>query len=209
MSGIVFAAVVVSLIAGCYGNTFKMGACPRVTVMDNLDFDRFSGEWYVVKRFNPMATCTKFVIEKGADDVYTVNETSRPLGLNFGFHNQFIKARKIQFLRNDTTSIFRLERNFAHFTLSTFGVVDTDYDNHALLWGCDPVLFGSVQNVDLLSRTSSLDSEVIKAAKDILRDMGIDYSPLDNVDQAHCNPPGSGQGSSAEADKNTNNIIVG
>ncbi|GBM87943.1 hypothetical protein AVEN_131556-1, partial [Araneus ventricosus] len=49
-----------------------------------------------------MATCTKFAIEKSPDGVYTVNETSRPLGLNFGFHQQYIKARKINFLRNDT-----------------------------------------------------------------------------------------------------------
>ncbi|KAF8794493.1 apolipoprotein D-like [Argiope bruennichi] len=209
MSVGLIAVLTLSVIAGCYGNTFKMGACPRVVVMDQFDFDRYSGEWYVIQRFNPMATCTKYAIEKGPDGVYTVNETSRPLGLNFGFHQQYIKARKINFLRNDTTSIFRLERNLVHFTLSTFGVVDTDYVKYAIVWGCDPVLFGSVQNVDILSRQPTLDTDTIKKAKDTLKEMHIDTSPLDNVDHSHCGNSGNGDGSEGEGNANTNNIVAG
>ncbi|CAL1295830.1 unnamed protein product [Larinioides sclopetarius] len=93
MSAGLIALLTLSVIAGCSGNTFKMGACPRVVVMDQFDFDRFSGEWYVIQRFNPMATCTKFEIEKGSDGVFTVNETSRPLGLNFGsFHTEHLRS---------------------------------------------------------------------------------------------------------------------
>ncbi|GFT44491.1 uncharacterized protein NPIL_603651 [Nephila pilipes] len=201
--------LLLSVTVGCYGNSFKMGACPRVTVMEQVDFERFSGDWYVVKRFNPMATCTKLVIEKGSDDAYTINETSRPLGLNFGFPQQYIKARKIKFLRNDTNSIFKVERNFAHFALSTFGIVDTDYTNYAVVWGCDPVLFGSVQNVDIFSRQPTLDKDIIKSAKNNLKEMGIDIQPMDNIDQTHCSTPSSGDGSGSEVDRNTNNIVAG
>ncbi|KAG8193440.1 hypothetical protein JTE90_005087 [Oedothorax gibbosus] len=209
MSLVIVLACVLAAVGGCHGNTFRMGACPRVTVMEQVDFDKFSGEWYVIQRYNPMATCTKMVIEKGTDGTYAVNETSRPLGLNFGFHNQYMKARKVEFLKNDTKSIFRLERNFAHFTLSTFGVVNTDYDNYALVWGCDPVLFGSVQNVDILARKSNPEPEVLKTAKDILKDMQVDYHQIDNVDQSHCGDSSNSEGSSVSVDRNTNNIVLG
>lgn len=88
-------------------------------------------------------------------------------------------------------------------------MVSTDYDNYAVVWGCDPVLFGSVQNVDILSRTPSPDQDVLKAAKDIVKDMGVDYHAMDNVDQSHCAESSSSEGSSGTVDRNTNNIIVG
>ncbi|KFM71663.1 Apolipoprotein D, partial [Stegodyphus mimosarum] len=188
MSVMLVLAVVLSVLAGCHANSYRMGGCPRVTVMKSLDFDRFSGDWYVVKRFNPMATCTKISIEKGPEDVYTVNETSRPFGLNLGFNNQYMKARKVKFLRNDTNSIFRVDRNYAHFALSTFGVVNTDYDNYAVVWGCDPVLFGSIQNIDILARDPKPSADVLTSAKNVIKEMGVDSSPLENVHQSGCQP---------------------
>ncbi|XP_015904925.1 apolipoprotein D [Parasteatoda tepidariorum] len=203
-------AFVLCIVAGCHGNTFKLGACPRVVVMNNLDFDQFLGEWYVVQRFNPMATCTKILYNKTSDDSYTISEKSRPLGLNFNFHYQFIKPRHLNFLRNDTTSIFRAERDIAHFTLSTFGVIDTDYNNYAVVWGCDPVLFGSIQNVDILSRTPTPQTNLIKSVKETLKNLSIDYHPMDNVDQTRCEDSNSNSdGSSTDGDRNTNNIIAG
>jgi apolipoprotein D and lipocalin family protein len=205
----VLALLVCALVGTCAANTYRMGGCPRVSVMKNIDFEKFLGDWYVIQRFNPMATCTKLTIEKGPEDQYFVNETSRPFGFNLNFHNQYLKARKLNFLRNDTNSIFRLQRNFAHFSLSTFGIVDTDYENYAVVWGCDPVLFGSVQNVDILSRDPKASKDTIKKAKDAMKEMNVDIYPLDNVDQTRCIfNTDSADGTKSEADKNTNNIVV-
>lgn len=85
-------------------------------------------------------------------------------------------------------------------------MVSTDYENYAVVWGCDPVFFGSVQNVDVLSRTPSPDQDVIK---DILKNTGMDYHTIDNVDQSHCAESSSSDWSSGTVDRNTNNIFVG
>ncbi|XP_054707545.1 apolipoprotein D-like [Uloborus diversus] len=199
------ATLFLALVAYCSGNSYKMGSCPRVVVMKSLDFDQFTGNWYVVQRFNPMATCTKISIEKDAEDQVMVNETSRPFGLNFGYHTQYLKPRKLNFLRNDTQSIFRLERNLVHFTLSTFGVVNTDYESFAVIWGCDPVLFGSIQNIDVWSREPKVNSEFLTKVRDIIKDMKVDFHPLDNVDQSRCE---SSSSETENADRNTNNIVA-
>lgn len=207
-SACVVVVLLCSLVASCTANTYRMGGCPRVHVMKTIDFDKFLGDWNVIQRFNPMATCTKISIEKGEDDQYFVNETSRPFGLNFNFHTQYVKPRKLNFLRNDTNSIFRIQRNLAHFSLSTFGIVDTDYESYAVIWGCDPVLFGSIQNVDILARDPKPSTETIKKARDSLKEMNVDIYPLDNVDQTKCERSKDAEGSAVEINRNTNNIVV-
>lgn len=91
--------------------------------------------------------------------------------------------------------------------MSTFGIVDTDYENYAVVWGCDPVLFGSIQNVDILSRTSKLSAETIKKARDAMQEMHVDIYPLDNVDQTRCES-GTDSENSGDVNRNTNNIVI-
>ncbi|XP_015904924.1 uncharacterized protein [Parasteatoda tepidariorum] len=191
------------IIALCRGSDFKYGGCPKVVVMNNLDFDRFSGIWYVIQRYSPKATCTKIIFEKAPDGTYTMNETGRLLGLN---SNTFdTKTRKIEFLRNDSRSVFRAEKNITHFTLSTFGVIDTNYVMYAIVWGCDPFLFASVQNIDIMSRIPIPSKDLVKNAERLLKDLSIDYSSMKNVDQSNCTELPSTTTSSS---KDTNNIVI-
>ena len=86
--------------------------------------------------------------------------------------------------------------------------MDTDYDNYAVVWGCDPVLFGSIQNVDILSRTNKLDKETIKKERDAMKEMNVDIYPLDNVDHTRCESSTDSNESSGEVNRNTNNIVI-
>lgn len=55
-------------------------------------------------------------------------------------------------------------------------VIDTDYENYALIYGCD-VYFGIIPYiyVTLLSRTDYLEFKYMRAVKDKLNDIGYNY----------------------------------
>lgn len=76
------------------------------------------------------------------------------------------------------------------------------------MWGCDPVLFGSVQNVDILARDPKTSMEIIIKAMDILKKMHVDTYPLDNVDQTRCENNEDGERDRNQGDRNTNNINI-
>jgi len=58
-------------------------------------------------------------------------------------------------------------------------ILDTDYDNYVLMYGCNQIFWGVpiyLHNAWLLSRTNSLPSETIEKMKAVLHQKVPDYN---------------------------------
>ncbi|RXG52671.1 Apolipoprotein D [Armadillidium vulgare] len=76
---------------------------------------------------------------------------------------------------------------------ATFRVVDTDYDKYALINDCQNLFVVARLSFAILSRERTLDEETVNMLRQKIRDMDIDTSPLNAVDQFSCEG-GSGTG---------------
>lgn len=56
-------------------------------------------------------------------------------------------------------------------------VIDTDYDNYALVYGCDSYFFPFIwgEYATLLSRETYLEYPYVRKSKDVLNEIGYEY----------------------------------
>ena len=57
---------------------------------------------------------------------------------------------------------------FRFFPEGKYIVLDTDYDNYAIIYNCDDWFFGFTRTVWLLSRTPRIDDTYVTAAKALI-----------------------------------------
>lgn len=187
------------------GNTsFKIRSCPRVEVMKSFDMEKFSGVWYVQQRYGPVSSCIKMIIEKAEEGEYKITESGVPFGINIGLLPPLRTSRKISFPSNESESIFKLKSGFLSIIPTTYGIVNTDYENYAALWGCDTYLLGSIQNVNIITRERVANEDYIKNAKESLEKFDVDLSLLRTVDQSHCS---SSEANSTQASEYSNMVF--
>lgn len=182
---VLFLAVFVTLGSG---NFIKLtGECPQVPVLRSFDVNKFLGDWYVIQRYHPRNTCTKINIKKDDDGSYVITEYSRPLGISFLTFGRLRRtSRKIHFPSNNTDAIIKVHRGISRFPINTYGVVDTDYSEYAILWGCDSLILGTISNADIWSRNPTLDAKIVENARLKLKELKLDIHALKNVPRERC-----------------------
>ncbi|KAK7079348.1 hypothetical protein SK128_013895, partial [Halocaridina rubra] len=65
-------------------------------------------------------------------------------------------------------------------------VVDTDYDNWALMWACKRSMFGHMEAAIIVSRTTSIDNRVLDNLSKIIKKAGGDTDDLSTIQHGKC-----------------------
>ena len=173
----IIAASTFALTQGQF-QTWEAGFCPTdPEPVGNFEADRYQGNWFEQYRdkdlwyeFNQDCTTASYFLYKddpldqypiGVNNrkyVYatdTVTETRDP-----GMKRPFANAR----LDKDGKGAVK----FRFFPEGKYIVIDTDYNNYAVVYNCDDWFFGFTRAVWLLSRTPRLSQNYVDAAKAVI-----------------------------------------
>ncbi|KAL1441009.1 hypothetical protein MTO96_008931 [Rhipicephalus appendiculatus] len=133
-SAVVWLAMLLEATAVCA--MVMPGLCPTLKEKDEFDLHRFMGTWYEVLRtpfiIEYMVKCVRFhCLDKGEENsvgLKVLGERSPGDGLSIDG----------EILTRDANSPYGIRLKGASFHYaSPMIVLDTDYDNYAVLWACE------------------------------------------------------------------------
>ncbi len=138
----------------------SFGGCPSVNYeLQSFDPERYLGTWYEVARSKSIP------FEKG--DCISAQYTSREDG-KIGVLNTMqvdgVKESASAVATRDKTDQFRLQVQFgdsfiAKLFKGDYRVVDTDYENYAIVYSCSDFIIGKVEYYWVLSRTPVMEEQ--------------------------------------------------
>jgi len=143
---------------------FSWGKCPKVQYeLNSFDLSRYLGRWYEIARAENVP------FEKGDCNQaeYTLNDDG-----SIKVHNsEFLQGERHEAVAraNTTNDPFRLQvigKSFlAKYFPGDYRVINTDYENFALIFSCADYLVAKVEFVWILSRTPQLSEEQVDSLK--------------------------------------------
>merc|ERR1711899_531932 len=130
-------------IGPCSAHDECHGSCPVLTPMAGFDYQRFSaGRWYAAEKFDTSSKCLTYDFKEDEDGDFLVEQTSVLTGLRRVSVDNKVKYRG----RLAAPYVSEPANMLVRFTLNPFGsasfvVMDTDYDNYALICTCQSKKF--------------------------------------------------------------------
>ncbi len=140
---------------------FSFGSCPNVQFeLDSLDIDRYLGTWYEVARSKSIpfekGNCVRATYSKSADGkgIDVLNQGT----LDDGSPND-IKGKAF-FTKNPLKFKLQFADSFiAKFFKGDYEIVNTDYDNFALIYACTDLYVCKNEWFWVLSRDPRISQE--------------------------------------------------
>ncbi|XP_071800068.1 apolipoprotein D-like [Asterias amurensis] len=183
---VILGLVLGGLVACCQANAFSWGWCPTVEVMNDFNITAYFGRWFEILRFEN----TEF--EEGYKCIHA-DYSARDDGLvnvvNFATHENNGVSRSLEgfaFAPNPKAPA-KLEMNLgSSYFIGDFWVLDTDYENFAMVHSCDNYFFFNYQLNWLLSRTQTLETGDVQDALREFEDAGIYVTSFIESDQTGC-----------------------
>merc|ERR1711910_271462 len=150
------------------------GQCPNFTPMSGFDWDQFSnGIWYVTQKFATKSSCLTYQFktdELGFKSIEQVRQL--PYTERVPLEHEYIYTGKLYAPQESSPAkmIVRFPLNVVGS--SSFTVMDTDYDTHAMVCTCQDVdLFLSYvhrRSCSILQRQAEEDPEITKKMKELI-----------------------------------------
>jgi len=179
----------------------QWGECPPVKPMENFDVKRYMGKWYASESFDAPYQAFSHCISAN----YTLQSSTRVRVFNSGYRgirfgnslwfktlstadgfatirdSSVPSALNVEFPGSDS-GFFGGERSGPNYI-----VVDTDYDNYALVWSCVP-LFGvfRMDTAWILARSSMEPPAMTNNLKAELQAYGINTGYFKKIYQNIC-----------------------
>ncbi|KAL1461584.1 hypothetical protein WDU94_013466 [Cyamophila willieti] len=195
------------------------GSCPTKNSVSNFDLAKFSGFWYENRALEGIhltqeawGTCQTILFDYTTVQNVTVGDKSIFNDfLPFIGNNESQKAYTREtttlsttvFGRNHTGAInadfvptkaeFKIHGTwrFLSIPVQTISIVDTDYNNYAVLWACQDMGVFNKQNAWILTRSSNLTTTVSSAIINSLFAQGLPETEFRVTDQSDCSSRGN------------------
>ncbi|KAG8193730.1 hypothetical protein JTE90_005028 [Oedothorax gibbosus] len=144
-----------------------VGKCPDVKVQEDFDLSRFSGQWYEIERtmsfLETLSQCTAVnYTDSGYGDgsVEVVSEGRGPV-LKIKRHVRLIAKVPSK----DEPAKWRLRLSDLQLK-AHYWILNTDYDNYAIIWACNQVgvgiLYARAENMWIIARERTLPEETLE-----------------------------------------------
>merc|ERR1711970_1040696 len=175
----------------------SFGSCPKAPGISNFDKNRYLGSWFeysnVFEIYQVGQTCVRATYTDEGDRIGVFNEGVNTITGRYGnvkgaaraaskYRAEFIVGFEgIPFGNGDGGS----EANYK--------VVDTDYDNYAIVYDCSPKFVLKKESLWLLTRKQIPDRSLVKWAYSRMRALGLPVGSLRRTPQTDCEdlpPPG-------------------
>ncbi|XP_071800108.1 apolipoprotein D-like isoform X1 [Asterias amurensis] len=183
---VILGLVLAGLVACSQAEVFSWGRCPTVEVKNDFDLTALLGRWFQILRFKSSFAggegnrcMTQDYSARDDGKVKIVNSeidesTGEPISVEgYAYAPNPEEPAK---LKVDLTPGFEGE----------IWVLDTDYENFAMLHNCKDYYFFNLQLNWLHSRTRTLETGDVQDALKKFEDAGIDVSGFIKSDQTGC-----------------------
>ncbi|TNV77247.1 hypothetical protein FGO68_gene10463 [Halteria grandinella] len=165
MRAILATSVILSALLSTASATWSFGGCQSPNTKSSFDVDQYIGSWYEAARDSKIifeyGDCVQARYDWKSDTVVRVrNSQVNP------------KTGNIDAVDGSATckdnGICKV--GFFLFRNGDYRVVDTDYTNYAVVYGCSSYFFGlfKSENVWILSRAKNIDPTVLSNAETII-----------------------------------------
>jgi len=156
------------------GHEYFPGQCPNFTPMSGFDWDKFStGLWYVTQKFATKSSCLTYQFKTDDLGFKSIEQVRQlPYSERVGLDHEYIYTGKLYAPQESSPAkmIVRFPLNVVGS--SSFTVMDTDYDNHAMVCTCQDVdLFLSYvhrRSCSILQRQPEEDPEITNKMKELI-----------------------------------------
>jgi apolipoprotein D and lipocalin family protein len=190
---IIYVTVIIVFCEHVLGQSLSLGKCPSYPAIKKLDLKKFEGNWYEVERsfyfMEMFASCTalSFTAKPSGILKVTVKNINRLSGNpSVGFGTAVpIKNGSGEFnYRLDT----RLPSAVARMMPGSgvYRVLDTDYDNYAILWSCSNLSIMYADLIWVLGRDRELPVTVRATVYNKLSELKLDSDRLVLTRQKNC-----------------------
>jgi len=200
--------VLLSCVGFAFAHDEYRGKCPTFTPMQGFDWNRFKdGRWYAVEKFDTtQSKCITYNFQEDENGFKEIVQNSEITSLErVAVDNKFRYVGKLATpSKNPANMLVRFQLNF--FGSASFVVMDTDYENYALICTCQSkkILFDALtfhrRSCTILQRTPKRDTTIVDEMKDLLNsqvkmDDGVlaDHD-FDVVRHENCNYNDDGKG---------------
>ncbi|XP_046437821.1 apolipoprotein D-like [Daphnia pulex] len=185
-----FIGLMTSSVPLIRADDYGWGECPKVDPVPDFDYNKFSGLWYVIEKFDLSSPCWTY---------YFINQNgTRKL---IQTYNQTVNERepeKTPGTVGDLEIIRESEPGFmsVKFSDNIIGKADyiiyfTDYENYGGIFRCQKFLFGHRRSATILSRKPYLSQSFTNQARAKLLSYKIDITSFKSVDPYFCKYPKS------------------
>merc|ERR1711915_398876 len=169
------------------------GKCPTFTPMGGFDWDQFSnGIWFVTQKFATQSSCLTYEFKTddlGFKSIEQVREL--PYTERVGLDHEYIYTGKLYAPQESSPAKMIVRFPLSVVGSSSFTVMDTDYENHAMVCTCQDVdLFLSYvhrRSCSILQRVPEEDPVITEKMKGLI-DSQIDNAShdFDKIKQDGC-----------------------
>merc|ERR1712172_353897 len=156
------------------GHEYFPGQCPNFTPMADFDWDKFSsGIWFVTRKFSTKSSCLTYEFKTDSDGFKSVEQVRQlPYSERVGLDHEYIYTGKLYSPQESTPAKMIVRFPLNVLGSSSYTVMDTDYDNHAMVCTCQDVdLFFSYvhrRSCSILQRNKEEDPEITKKMKELI-----------------------------------------
>ncbi|XP_053978719.1 apolipoprotein D-like [Hylaeus volcanicus] len=201
--------LVLSALALARAQIPSLGFCPDYVPMANFDMNRFLGVWYETERYfqltEVVSRCVMANYTLSGGKFHVSNQvTNRFTGIKRVVDGEIKKA----------ASKAEEGKLIVKYTIpltpeTKYNVLETDYDNYAVLWSCSGIGPFHTQNAWVMTRERLAPGPVIQKAYAVLDKYKISRTFFVKTDQNDCaysepeeTKPGEAAPSVEDADKN-------
>jgi len=181
------------LAAAATGHEYFPGQCPNFAPMAGFEWDKFSsGIWYVTRKFSTKSSCLTYEFKTDDEGFKSVEQVRQlPYSERVGLDHEYIYTGKLYAPQESSPAkmIVRFPLNVVGS--SSYVVMDTDYDNHAMVCTCQDMdlffTFAHRRSCSILQRSPTEDEEITQRMSALL-DGQIDEAShdFDRIKQEGC-----------------------
>ncbi|XP_015186402.1 PREDICTED: uncharacterized protein LOC107071706 [Polistes dominula] len=165
-----------------------LGWCPEYVPMANFDMNRFLGTWYEAERYFQLAEvvsrCVMSNYTKGPDGKLRVSNevTSRITGIK-----RILEGEIKQAASKAEEGKLHVKYTALPLTPEThYSVLETDYDNYAVLWSCSGIGPINAQNAWVMTRERNAPGSILQKAYGVLDKYKISKAFFVKTNQDDC-----------------------
>ncbi|XP_043516016.1 apolipoprotein D-like [Frieseomelitta varia] len=179
--------LILSALALVRGQIPSLGFCPDYIPMANFDMNKFLGIWFEAERYfqltEVVSRCVMVNYSLGSDGKFRVtNEvTNRFTGIKRVLEGEIKKAAS-----KAEEGKLTVKYSLPLSPETKYSVLETDYDNYAVLWSCSGIGPFRTQNAWVMTRERQAPGTVLQKAYAVLDKYQISKMFFVKTDQEDC-----------------------